>query len=477
VRLAILAVLCLLCCPVLAEDSYAIVEYPEPDPVQNIPYVYQGDIVYINDTVDISGVAPPYDSLAYWDGFDMYSSVPSYNITLPDNKKGYYKFWLDPSIFGGREGWWYKYDGWFEQQGNNRAFYVAAEDKRPQINQSNYSQTNYTPHVVTPAPLLPERHITDYVVARGDEVTLPDGEFRFWVFGRVNGVYFNDSNVISKEQTLVMEPGNYKIFLQYPGNNTIYDYGCTGTCGSLEPAFYGNKPVDTTGYSPYVMQVKLRELLAGTDDTFAEYTMELDDPYITIHQADEKEYHNMQVLEVRGYSNVAANTSINVSLDEKDAYYKDVVKRYSFTTAARSSLGNLSYYMVNVPINYAEIAADARNHTLTARTALGGITQKNFKISIMPADSYRPNATLKYIDNRVPDPTPTPERITVVQTVTVIRTVTVPVTPRDDVVYEQQKIAQRDIMEEWAVFGFMGVVALMIAIGIVWYGCRVYRRL
>jgi hypothetical protein len=55
--------------------------------------------------------------------------------------------------------------------------------------------------------------------------------------------------------------------------------------------------------------------------------------------------------------------------------------------------------------------------------------------------------------------------------------VTVPVTPRDDVVYEQQKIAQQDILAGWAVFGFMGVVALLITIGIVWYGCRVYRRL
>jgi len=308
-------------------------------------------------------------------------------------------------------------------------------------------------------------------------VPLPDGEFRFWVFGRVDGVYFSDANIISKEQTLAMEPGNYKILLQYPGNNTIYDYGCTDTCGTIAPAFYGNKPVDTTGYSPYVMQAKIKELIAGTDDTFAEYTMELDDPYITIHQADEKEYHNTQVLEVRGYSNVAANTSINVSLDEKDAYYKDVAKRYSFTEAVRTSPGNLSYYLVNVPINYDEIAADARNHTLTARTALGGITQKNFKISVMPADSYRPNATLKYIDNRVPDPTPTPERITVVQTITVIRTVTVPVTPRDDVVYEQQKIAQRDILEEWAVLGVVGIVALIVAVGTLAYAWFVYRRL
>ena len=78
-----------------------------------IPYLYQGDTAYVGTYVDISGVAPPYPSLAYWDGFDMYNSVPSYNYTLPDSKKGYYLFYIDPEIFANRTGWWYKYNGEF----------------------------------------------------------------------------------------------------------------------------------------------------------------------------------------------------------------------------------------------------------------------------------------------------------------------------------------------------------------------------
>jgi hypothetical protein len=79
---------------------------PEPhyNPNMTVPYIYQGDTVYLDTTIDISGSIPPYPQLAYWDGFDMYNSVPSYNITLPDNKKGYYHFYVDPEIFRERTG-------------------------------------------------------------------------------------------------------------------------------------------------------------------------------------------------------------------------------------------------------------------------------------------------------------------------------------------------------------------------------------
>src|SRR5574344_313861 len=104
---AILA-LCLIGSAMAAEnESYVIVDEPiaDPTPVPTpVPYISQGDTVYVGDTVDLSGVLAPYPGMAYWDGFDMYDSVPRYNLTMPDNKRSYYKFYIDPEIFGNRLG-------------------------------------------------------------------------------------------------------------------------------------------------------------------------------------------------------------------------------------------------------------------------------------------------------------------------------------------------------------------------------------
>jgi hypothetical protein len=488
---AILA-LCLIGSAIAAEnESYVIVELPtiEPTPVPTlIPYISQGDTVYVGDTVDLSGVLAPYPGMAYWDGFDMYDSVPRYNLTMPDNKRSYYKFYIDPEIFGNRLGRWYKYNGKFEKQGNNRLFTVMPAKMSnstltfpngTSINLSEVVQQTYTSHLINPAPLLPEKHISDYVVAKGDELVLPEGNFRVWVFGRVSGIYANEGHTITKEQISSLDGGNYDIVFQYPGSNTIYDSTCdTKDCKTLIPGLYGQKPVNVYGYQPSVVYDKLKGMLIGTDDTLVEYDLQVENPYITIHQADETEYQTHSALNVRGYSNVANGTKITVSLDEKNAYYKDIPKIQTQTTAVRTSSGNLSYYSVNVPFNYDDLAADARNHTLTARTELGGIVQKDFKISLMPADSYKPNATLKYIEDRNPFvPTPTPEIVTIERTKIVTQTITIPVTPTNETVYEQQRKAQDDITKGWVSLAVTAIVALVVLIGLGWYALRVWRRL
>lgn len=165
--------------PVVASDATILDEtvrgVPTPVPT-TIPYINQGDTVYIGDYVDISGVAPPYQFLAYWDGYDMYDSPPKYMITLPDSKMDYYKFYIDPAIFGALTGRWYKWDGIYERQGNNRMFTVAPAktfnytltfQNGTIVNLSEVVPQDYPQNNVKPAPLLPERHVADYVVAKG----------------------------------------------------------------------------------------------------------------------------------------------------------------------------------------------------------------------------------------------------------------------------------------------------------------------
>lgn len=96
-------------------------------------HIRQGQTVVVGDTIDITGVAPPYPQLAYWDGNNSYESVPAYVITLPNNRNGLYNFYLDPVQFATRPGAWYKYDEniGYESKGNNLAFVVAGDVTGP----------------------------------------------------------------------------------------------------------------------------------------------------------------------------------------------------------------------------------------------------------------------------------------------------------------------------------------------------------
>ena len=459
-----------------------------PEPIAGtlpiVPYIYQGDKVYLNTTIDVSGVVPPYPMLAYWDGFDMYDSAPSYNLTMPDNDKGYYKFWVDPEIFGTRLGRWYKYEGKYEPQGNNIAFvvvpysfgnYTVRYPNGTLVNVSSIQElVTYIKKPVLPEPpLLPERHESDYIVAKGDPLVWEDSELHLWIFGRVSRICDYHGHIIPAETIETLENGNYKVVVHRPGNNTLYEARYEND--TLYPGLYGKVPVSTFGDNPELIHTKLKAMLADTDDVLTEYSLVVDIPSVTIRQADEVKRQGVDYLDIRGYTNTRNGTRITVTLNEKDKKGFD-----GWSEAIRTSAGNLSYYRVYVPFDWDELAADARNHTLIARTALGGYSSKDFKVSVMPADSFKPNASLKYIEDRNPFiPTPTPLIVEKIVTKNIISYVTVPVTPSNEQVYAQQKLAEDAKWGEFftmALFGLACVVAAVAGFYTVKYLHGLYRR-
>lgn len=466
-------------------ESTVIVEVPTPDPtptperIPNGPHINQGDTVYAGDCVDISGVVPPYENVAYWDGFDMYDSEPSYTIPMPDLKREYFHFCIDDR-FAGYYGRWYKYDGIYEQQGNNLAFVVRPLAMKNStmtfpngtvINQTQTINETYIEKPIKPEPLLPERHINDYVLAKGDNLTWSNGSYHIWIFGSTEGIYDQRGGFIPSEQIEALSNGDYTLAIQTPGYNTIYEASYKND--TLIPGLYGEKPVSVFGQNPANILSKLKEMLQSSDDKLYEYQISIDIPSITINRVDEIYANGRAVLDVRGYTNTANGTKITVSLDEKDQK-----KWTSTTTAVRTSPGNMSYYRAYVPFDYDELAADARNHTLVARTELGGYSSKDFKVSVMPADSYKPNATLKYIEDRNPFiPTPTPEVI--IETTVVVETVTVtiPVTPSQESVDAAQKKATEEVALSYVFTGATILVFLLVVAGLIWYGVKVWRRL
>jgi hypothetical protein len=116
-----------------------------------ITRIKQGQNVPVGDTIDISGVVPPYPQLAYWDGYNEYDSGPTYIINLPYYRSGWYSFYVDPAIFATRLGSWYKYDQniGYEAKGNNLAF-VAVRENVALV--TTNPTTNDIPETFTPLP-------------------------------------------------------------------------------------------------------------------------------------------------------------------------------------------------------------------------------------------------------------------------------------------------------------------------------------
>jgi hypothetical protein len=133
-------------------------------------------------------------------------------------------------------------------------------------------------------------------------------------------------------------------------------------------------------------------------------------------------------------------------------------------------------FQVYVPLVWDDIKSGT-THTITVSGPHGTSTDASFPVGEMPADSYRPNASLKFIGDRNPwVPTPTPVIVKVIETQIVQKIMTVTVTPSEAVVYAQQEKAMQEANKTVWVTAAMVFIAILIIAGVGLYARSVYRR-
>lgn len=485
---------------------------PTPAPtIAPIHFIYQGESVYLNDTIDISGVVPPYPYLAYWNGYDMYDTNASYIIDLPPYKSGYYHFYLDPSIFSTRLGRWYKYGGSYEKNSNNLAFIVKPQTmKNSTLRYSNgtlvnISETvidNYTSFEIPIQPPVEIKHVSDYLIARGDPFSIKvNATTNIWLFGRSNQLLdyksTNTSSIdIPNDILSGFEPGNYIIELQTVGNTSTdftvkYDPE-TQEIKWFDPTLFTINKININGLSPQVLLEKFKNIIPLTIDTFKTYKLELQEPYIEIRSINEQitlnetidyagvtHYNtNVSFIQIKGYTNVAIGSVLKFVLDEKQQTPR-TLRSYTTTAVAGGSddPGDMRWFDVVVPVNKYNLALGP--HTVTAYTNLSTSgTVYTFNIYESPKNSYVEPHTIRYIAGRngpeefVPTPTPITIIETVTQVVTVPVTITIPVTPSNEQIKAQQKIIADENINKWG----GRIVSGIIIIGIIWYLISLYLR-
>ena len=514
----VIFMLILLVAPALASNITIITPEPTPEysysspPPTTIspPYLSQGDVVYVNDTVDISGVVPPYPYLAYWNGYDIYDANASYIIDLPPYKSAYYHFYLDPTIFGTRTGNWYKYDGEFEPQGNNLAFVVKPQSMKNStmrynngtlINISETIVNNYTEIEIPIQSPVETKHISDYLIARGDPFKLQvDATTNIWLFGRLDKLLdYKSTNTsiidINSDILSGFEPGHYTVILQ-TYNETTNDFtvkydSSTQEIKWFDPKSFKINSLNTLGLSPQILLDKFRQIIPQTSDTFETYNLELQDPHIeiqsireiytqpnqTINSAGNIEYNtNISHIQIKGYTNVAVGSPLKFVVD-KDRQTERTISSHTTTAVAGGSRdpGDMRWFDVVVPIDkYNLVPGD---HTVTAYTKFSDAgSTYTFTIYTATENSYIPPKTVRYISGKYgPEefiPTPTPVVQTVTVTVPVTQIVRVEVTPSNEQVKSQQEIIIEENVQKWII---RIMVLTIIAFG-VWYSISLYLR-
>ena len=465
---------------------------------QSATWIQQGEHVFVGYTYDVSGVIPPYAQIAYWDGYDIYDSAPTYNITLSGRKKEYYDFYIDPEIFLTRLGRWYKYDGVYESNSNNHAFTVELFRKNQTltlpngtvVNQSFFLTNESMRQLLNPTPeILPEKYENDYLITTREKFNVTVKNLTaMWLFnGEDNSIIYSkgDSYILFNDtQISKLRPGIYSLLIQTIGNNTQgFDVQFDGSkIRWFNQEEFTITEIDTANMVPEVAIKKLQEVFPKTRDKYEIVKLSVQYPTVIISQMEEAYstsakifYHdssrrgNVSVMDVRGYVNTLPGVNITVTLDAANTYIRDKKFTTFNATAIGKSDGYWRQWQVYIPF-YWDALESGVMHTISAESVLGGgVAYADFEISEGPANSYVPPETIKWIEDRNPwVPKPTPEIVTEIKHVTVKETVTIPVPPSEETILEQQRVAYWEGF--WALAKIIGgVIAGIICIGIaVW---------
>jgi len=462
--------------------------------------IEQGDKVYLGDHIDFSGVVAGNAAIAWFPGGEPDPTEQATVINLADRKAAYYDFYVDPAIFTEHLGYWYKWNGYFESNGNTRAFWVAAAYRNTTDTAINGSVTNtsalingaYKNVTMPEEEILPAKNVADILAVHGQPIDINTYDnAKVWVFGRLDYLYdvktIENKTMFSTSIVNNLEAGRYVVLTQYPGRNTIPEVSYNEEKNQLESPWAKIKPVDLNGLSPMLVLDKFKGMIDYTDDPIEEKILALQDPKIEIVSMEQvatqsaKGYFsnsnlrgNVTVFEVKGYTNVMTGTNMRFALDE-DKQTRNV--SWLNTTAKGKVIGDMRTFKVYIPVYWDEMQEGM--HTISGYTAVGGSIYRDFPVRIMPADSFIPDPIIKWVDNQNPwAPNLTPNDV-VIQTKIVEKIIQVEVTPSPEAVYAAQKkvVEERDKANTAAMIGnaFIVITLLIVAVLLRWL-YRMYRK-
>ena len=143
---------------------------------------------------------------------------------------------------------------------------------------------------------------------------------------------------LSNTEVQALETGSYTLLVQNPGKNAIFEVGyrkqvdATHTIEELTGNFCSIsgcqvKNTNIYGFQPRMVMTEFRNMIKQTDDPITEKRVEIAHPTVEITQVDETYYMGKDVIDVRGYTNVAKGTPISVIFDEDKQTAKTITNK------------------------------------------------------------------------------------------------------------------------------------------------------
>jgi len=357
----------------------------------------QGDYIYQNETVDISlaGSWPDY-KVAWCASNNPECDPPELVVQLKGNLHTY---WMDPSIFT-HYGDYFRWDGEWHRGENSMAFRYMPGERPVYLNLTENVTVNET---LVPVKLGPFR----WVVARGDNlnftiVTNRTDPCHLWIWSdsdslygiplnNVNSTYFVE---LSSSQTLGLQPGSYKAYLQFDGKNGIQDIYYNDEylmspyntkIAPVVPLTYWNLGNARMQYDEYANSI------VYYDDEIIPVDIIIGDPAITITSVSQEE----NKLYISGSTNWKENTSIILKLDPENYPLANDAKFHTWQTYVYGEVDEYRTFETAVKISPGDLAIGPHH-----------IDMQKYGDTDSPISSYDFKRTDTYVM-----PTPTPERV------------------------------------------------------------------
>lgn len=382
--------------------------------------VYQGDTIYLGETVDISRVMSWSGQFAYFTN----GQPGDYPANIVDvNEEGHmYNYYINPAKYN--VGTWYKWDGEKEPSGNMIAFIIAPGVRNyTYISQLNITPTKSVPSI-TPNPTK-EPKDTHLLLARGDtgtmKYTVPikyrdHPQAYFWLFGNIPdydltrgslmssgtmlGVPMNytsaesvNSFTFTPETSNRLQEGWYSGYIQFVGENGRQDvfYSTDHKVGDTryqildtlyDDLLVPDVPID--GFIPVRVQQEFETLIKNTeysDDMIIPISVEVVTPSISIGDYWDEESN----IVIKGSTPMSAGTMISVIIDPDNYALLPEVKAHTYRTIAEYRDGGnsesdcITTYtnLNNDGYNVSVYNGTAYNITYINGTHLNGVTSQN----------------------------------------------------------------------------------------------------
>jgi hypothetical protein len=433
--------------------------------------IWQGQCVALNHTIDISGMGWNSGAIAwygrYYDALSPYTNeTPAFSLALPYDVAHLSEFYIDPSIFVDKLGFWYMQYSSDEWAGNSRMFYVNYSCPAPNLTVEQAVvglKKNETP--LYP---LPKKHEDDILLARNDGIVLnTSNPTSWWLFGFDKQFSFYDRpsqynlTIIDPSDMANSPPGDYVLDIISAGANGILEETWNENWSMIESPFRAINPVQLVGSQPPLVRAFLEQRVSlSLDDILIKYKMSFQEPAIQVMRIDQSlDEYNYTVLDIKGYTNVQNNTMLTFRLDPNKIggvyHFNDTFRAVTITDG---DPGDWRQFEVWHTIIFKDIFPG--QHYLEITAPQGADQYVPFYIfKELPSD-YIPPTYINYVGNSPFIPTPTPEIVTKEVTHEVTVTITIPVTPSQESVNEAQWNADVGLV----LFG-LGVFAVLGIIG------------